>query len=284
MKFLPLLVAAVSVLTISSAFAKQDNSASKSQKSDKAVAVKTEKFKNFEKAGQGKTNAQIFTEKAESVSANLKMVAEEKKTKVMTRAEEKKPANVGNGNVSAMTMQAEEEAVEDLEKVAEEIDESSDETAIAINEVEKTNKFKKLLVGSDYKNLGQLRSSLVRNRNQIRNLTRLAENVTDESEKAAIEEQLTVLMQERERIKTVVSDNESGFSILGWVFKFLSGYDNTPIEETVEEQALEEDVAEIIGDEAPEAIEKEIVEDESETGDSETGNVPNQEGEEEVAQ
>ncbi|HAV11504.1 MAG TPA: hypothetical protein DCX32_03090 [Candidatus Moranbacteria bacterium] len=254
----PMFMIAISIMVISSAFAKQDNDKASQAKAEKSVKVsssKTVELKNFEKPTQQKSNAQLFEQNIGEVSNNLKMVAQEKKIQV-SEGEKVKDVRVAaskKNEISAQTL-TESEVVTSLEEVAVETEESSEETTVAIEEVEKTNKFTKLLIGSDYKNLGQLRSSLVKNRNEIRKLTGLSEASLDEATKAVIDEQLVSLMQERERIKTVIETNEGGFSLLGWVFKFMSGYESAPVDDT-EEQALEEEVEAVLTDAAEEGTE-----------------------------
>jgi hypothetical protein len=98
----------------------------------------------------------------------------------------------------------------------------------AINEIESRSAWKNLL-SPDYKNLGQLRSVLSHNTNSIRKLTTAVETDTLLTSGTEVNAQLDVLLQERERIINVIKDNESRFSLLGWINKLLTGYDSTPI-------------------------------------------------------
>ena len=187
------------------------------------LEVTATELKNFEKPNKttGETNAQLHKEKSEEITKNLKAVADDAQAS-------------GNTEVS-----------EQIEQVAEAQAQVQEETTAAIEEVEGQGKIKTFLVGTSYKNLGQLRSSLVHNRNQIRQLTgALALAQTDE-QKAAIETQLAALTQERERIKTVITTNESSFSLFGWVSRFLTNYEQTPVDNE-EETQLTEDVADAI--------------------------------------
>ncbi len=115
---------------------------------------------------------------------------------------------------------------EELLTIAEEVEEQTEETATALTEVEKRPKWQTLLIGTDYKNLGQLRSSLSHNTNSIRKVEKAMEMVEDPESLALLEQQLTTLNLERDLINSVIVQQESQFSILGWVFRFLSGYDN----------------------------------------------------------
>ncbi|TAK95873.1 hypothetical protein EPO05_03175 [Patescibacteria group bacterium] len=208
------------------AVAKGDNGKDKSGDNGKS---NTASLKNFEKAdkSKGTTNSQLHKEKSNEVAKNLKEVADDEET-------------AGNTEVS-----------EQIDEVAAEQDQNEEETTEAIAEVEGRGKVKTFLIGTDYKNLGQLRSSLVHNENDIRKLTKSLTQVQTPENQALIEAELATLMQERERIKTVITTNESSFSLFGWVSKFLSGYDSTPIDEQAEED-LATEVEEAIA-EAPEA-------------------------------
>lgn len=209
------------------AVAKNDNT--KNDKSDKTSQSqgksedKTVNLKNFEKPDKikGETNAQVHKEKIKEVNQELKQVATEEQS-------------TGNSEVGNQ-----------IQQVVTEQEQSQEQIVEAIEEVESRGKVKTFLIGTDYKNLGQLRSSLVHNRNQIRKLTQTMAQVQNEGEQTLLQEQLQILMQERERIKTVITANESNFSLFGWVSRFLSNYEQTPINEQ-EENDLTEEVEEAI--------------------------------------
>lgn len=209
------------------AVAKNDNAKAQSK-------GKTVNTKNFEKADttKGTTNAQLHKEKSEEVTKTLK-------------EEAKKQKDAGNTEVG-----------DQIQQVVTEQEQTQEETADAIAEVESRGKVKTFLVGTDYKNLGQLRSSLVHNRNEIRKLTKSLAQVVTPEEKALIEAQLLTLTQERERIKTVITTNESSFSLFGWVSRFLTNYEQTPINEAEETELTTEvetaiEVADSTGSTAP---------------------------------
>ncbi|MFA6981859.1 MAG: hypothetical protein WC243_02465 [Patescibacteria group bacterium] len=125
--------------------------------------------------------------------------------------------NYGNTDVS-----------DEVSEVAEDTEETASETVEAIDAVESRPAWKTALLGPDYKNLGQLRSSLAKNTNEIRKLTKAMEGATVMNQEE-IQAQLGVLNQERVKIQELVSTNESKFSLLGWVSRLIAGY--TPIED-----------------------------------------------------
>ena len=204
--------------------AKNDKSVKTSQ-TQKKVKMTKAALKNFEKADKaaGKTNAMVHKEKTQAVIKNLTQVADQEES-------------TGNTEVS-----------EDVEEVAQKQRQVQTRTVEAIEAVEKRGALKTFLLGYDYKNLGQLRSDLVHNRNQIRQLTRTMTQVQNQGDQTMLQEQLATLTQERERIKSIITSNESGFSLFGWVAKFMLGYEPTEINQTEEDQ-LTEEVEEAIND------------------------------------
>lgn len=236
-------------LATSLVFAKSDKGKEKSENKNKSEKVK--EIKDFEKPTKEKDNAEIHKEKTEKVSNKLKNIGEDNKIR------EKNEVMSGQEDSSEISEEVEDIA-EEAEEIAEEISETSDDAAEAIDAVEKENKFKKFLVGTDYKNLGQLRSSLAHNENQIRKLTKLSERLqTQEMEQnmgveSEIENQLVILMQERERIKTVLEDGQESFSILGWFGKLFGTKTEVDVDEENEED-LEEEVLEVLEDDSPES-------------------------------
>lgn len=127
-----------------------------------------------------------------------------------------------------------DEVGEELTSIAEEQEETTDETAEAIEEVVNEPKWKIFLIGTDYKNLGQLRSTLAKNTNTIRKLTSTVEKLTSEGGDETIQANLDLLNAEREKIISVIKASESQFSLLGWVSKLLAGYTSVPVDDGTE--------------------------------------------------
>jgi len=129
-------------------------------------------LKNFEKAErksakedkepqalEGKSNAQLHKMNIETFVESLEDIIEEE--------------TIGDSGVA-----------EEIEELAENEEEIQERVTDAIIAVENRNKYKRILLGTDYKNLGQLRQNLVHNRNQIRKFNRVMENVEAGGERA----------------------------------------------------------------------------------------------------
>ena len=115
------------------------------------------------------------------------------------------------------------EVSEALEEITSEIEDQAEDTTEAIEELDSLPKWKEFLVGAGYDNLGKLRSSLAHNTNTIRKMTREMESLGPGETSEALQAQLTLMNQERERIQNVLTEHEEQFSLLGWVAKLFSG-------------------------------------------------------------
>jgi chemotaxis protein histidine kinase CheA len=94
-------------------------------------------------------------------------------------------------------------------------------TITAMEQIQTRSKIKTFLFGSDYKNLGNLRSEMVQTRNRIRQLTELMNKAEGEETKQRLQEQIQLLEQEQEKINQFITENESKFSLFGWLVKLF---------------------------------------------------------------
>jgi ferritin len=111
---------------------------------------------------------------------------------------------------------------EQVRTVAKEQNENKDRVADAIDKVQNRNKVKTFLIGTDYKNIGQLRSEMVKTGNQIDRLKRLIDKTINTESKTVLRAQLQALTQEQQKINDFLKANESKFSIFGWFVKLFN--------------------------------------------------------------
>ncbi len=103
--------------------------------------------------------------------------------------------------------------------IAQAQNDSEKTTAEAIAKVENRNGFVTFFIGTDYKNIGVLRSEMVTTSNQIDQLKKLVAQVTNSTDKAELQAQIQVLEQEQVKIQTFITTHENRFSLLGWLFR-----------------------------------------------------------------
>lgn len=113
---------------------------------------------------------------------------------------------------------------EQVRIIAQQQNDSNATTTAAIAKVENSNKnkIKTFLFGSDYKNLGVLRSQLVQTQNQISQLTRLKETAKYAASTTEIEAQIATLQQEQAKIENFIKTQENKFSLFGWLVKLFN--------------------------------------------------------------
>lgn len=95
-------------------------------------------------------------------------------------------------------------------------------TTEAIKKIKDRSKFKTFLIGSDYKNLGALRSEMVKTRNRIRQLSDLSDKIKNAGNADEIKSQIQALEQEQTKIESFIKAQEGKFSLFGWLARFFS--------------------------------------------------------------
>lgn len=81
--------------------------------------------------------------------------------------------------------------------------------------------FNSFLFGSNYKNVGVMRSKLIRTDKRIDYLTERASSTQDSNIKANINAEITELILSEDDMNIFIDQNESKFSLFGWFIKYL---------------------------------------------------------------
>lgn len=110
----------------------------------------------------------------------------------------------------------------DIKIVAQEQASTSIKVKKDMDEVSGESKVKVFLFGSDYKNLGEIRSSIETTRNHITRLKRAEQKTTDIGVKADLIAQINILEEEASTTEAFVNKNESKFALFGWFVKLFS--------------------------------------------------------------
>jgi len=110
--------------------------------------------------------------------------------------------------------------IKEIRDGAEEAENNIDDS---LNEMSGRPGFLKFIIGPDYKNAGQIRSEIVRLRNQIAKLTRIKEKLSL-GEQSGIDESIKSFETELSLIETKLYESLQGVSLFGWLNKLLSGF------------------------------------------------------------
>lgn len=106
--------------------------------------------------------------------------------------------------------------------IAQQQNQSASTTIQAMEKAQTRSKIKTFFFGSDYKNLGTLRSEMVQTRNRLEQLNRLMENLQNEGDKTELQNQIRTLEQEQIRIEGFIKAEEGKFSLFGWLVKLFN--------------------------------------------------------------
>lgn len=90
--------------------------------------------------------------------------------------------------------------------------------------------FLKFILGPDYKNAGEVRSAIVRLQNEIRQMDRIQTRLNNPEDVGVMEEAINEVGESIRSYQDLLSDKLSGFSLFGWLSKFIAGYTPTPTE------------------------------------------------------
>lgn len=100
---------------------------------------------------------------------------------------------------------------------------TTDQQINLMEKVENRSRFRTFFLGSDYKNLGALRSTMVTTNNQIQRLEKALERTTSTSEiQTELNAQITALKDAQVKVESFISANESKFSLFGWLIKLFN--------------------------------------------------------------
>ncbi len=111
---------------------------------------------------------------------------------------------------------------EEVRQVAQEASDNIENTVAMIEKIKTRGKFKTFLFGTDYKNIGALRSTLVTTANHIDRLQKALERTDSEEIKTELNTQITALEETKTNVESFIEANESKFSLLGWLIKFFN--------------------------------------------------------------
>ncbi|MFC1615016.1 hypothetical protein ACFL22_00465 [Patescibacteria group bacterium] len=114
------------------------------------------------------------------------------------------------------------DAGEEVREVAREQGDSKERVAEVIDNIEKRGKFKTFLIGTDYKNIGALRSELVTTENQINRLEKAVERIVVEDAKAELNAEIETLNEAKSATESFIQENEDKFSLFGWFVRLLN--------------------------------------------------------------
>lgn len=112
-------------------------------------------------------------------------------------------------------------ASSEVRAIAQEQVTSSEKVIDAVKKAKKRGWIKTMLIGSDYKNLGAIRSEIMTTENRMERLIRETERIVLPADRMAIMDEIQLIRDEQTKLKTFVEANESKFSLFGWAARLF---------------------------------------------------------------
>ncbi len=106
--------------------------------------------------------------------------------------------------------------------IAQSQNDSATTTASAMDKVEEQSSLRTFFFGSDYKNLGVIRSELATTTANIEKLKVLLGSVTNVADRASLGVQIQALEAEQAKLDSYITNHENMFSLFGWFTKMFS--------------------------------------------------------------
>ncbi len=110
----------------------------------------------------------------------------------------------------------------DVRGIARMQSDSASTSAEAIAKIEGRGPIKTFLVGSDYKNMGQIRSEIEMTQNNVHRLKNLLMKTASSTDRIELVTQIRALENSQKQLDAFVKAHENSFSLLGWVAKMFS--------------------------------------------------------------
>jgi hypothetical protein len=151
-------------------------------------------------------------ERATEARANSKGKGAERKSAVAKAVEELlsiADRSEGIGHQVRVIAQEQRQSEERLEK--------------SMEKMEKRGRAAKFFIGPDWAELKDMKQEMQQNTVRITNLQRVVNGMEDGEEKDQIGEQIRLLQEQNENLKSIAEEAGKGFSLFGWLLKMVHG-------------------------------------------------------------
>ncbi len=110
----------------------------------------------------------------------------------------------------------------EVREIAKSQNDSATTTASAIKKVENRGSIRTFFFGSDYKNLGIIRSEITTTSNNIARLKSLLDRTTNNTDRVELNVQIQALESEQIKLDAYVTARENTFSLFGWFTRLFA--------------------------------------------------------------
>lgn len=120
-------------------------------------------------------------------------------------------------NIRDLSLVAKENQKERLKKIADRLDESTNETITLKEKIQKRNSFVRILLGHEKKLTNRFREQVQTNEERIQELESIKSEVSEEIA-GVLDEQINSLKEENQELHQFIEKEQKKFSLFGWLF------------------------------------------------------------------
>lgn len=180
--------------------------------------------------GTGNVNVDVNTEANIGVGAQTRGndTSASSTNKVEVSSDEKATSSTNHRSVVATFVRSlldvadrEDGIGAEVRAVAHSQNDSATTTAFAMAKVDDRGSVKTFFLGSDYRDLGIIRSELATTSNNIARLKAVLNDTTNVSDRAELSAQIQVLENQQVKINAYVNAHENTFSLFGWFMRMF---------------------------------------------------------------
>lgn len=222
------LVILLGVVPAAVVFAREDAPTPTLYRADEASL---DTIRGEDNGGEGSERT-LLGESAENGNATSADRTEEKGNSVSTEVDKEEGSTTSQGDLHRSEVSRFVETLldvadrdggigEEVRTIAREQASSSEKVADAVDQIEQRGAVKTFLIGSDYKNIGAIRSEIAQTENRIAKLDREIVRAASSTDVMSVQAELASMRAEQIRIEEFVKANESKFSLFGWLVRLF---------------------------------------------------------------
>ncbi len=162
---------------------------------------------------QGETN-QIQNQEQEAIQAesgNGLQTKEQRRSGVANAVQEMLQVAERNGGIG-----------QQVKTIAQTQTQNQEKLEASLQKVQNRKGFAKFFIGPDYGEINNAKKILEQNREQIKQLNQIKNQLSGQSDQQSLAEQLQLLEEANLGIENSLNSSQKGFNLLGWVFRFLA--------------------------------------------------------------
>jgi len=157
-----------------------------------------------------------------TLTKNNEQEVNQEKTITSSQVAEQRKSEVANVVQNIIQIVEKDSGVgEQIKTIAQTQVQSQEKLEISLQKVQSRSGFTKFFIGPDYGEINNANKLLEQNREQIKQLDEVQNQLTDKTDKQKLTEQVRLLEQTNQEVENSLNTSQKGFSLFGWIFRLF---------------------------------------------------------------